>query len=85
MKKNFFTHGHIGFFIVMLALFVSCTNQKNADHQAGMRYLVITAKHHDGFAVYDSDVSDYNIIDATPFDRDPMMQTVYWFWKGKIT
>src|SRR5262245_42872993 len=29
---------------------------------AGMRYLVITAKHHDGFAMYDSQVSDYNIV-----------------------
>lgn len=37
---------------------------------AGMRYFVITAKHHDGFAMWDSDVSDYNIVDATPFGRD---------------
>lgn len=38
--------------------------------QAGMGYFVFTTKHHDGFAMFDSDVSDYNIIDATPFDRD---------------
>ena len=38
---------------------------------AGMRYVVFTAKHHDGFAMWDSDVSDYNIVDATPFGRDP--------------
>jgi len=37
---------------------------------AGMRYMVITSKHHDGFAMYDSDVSDYNVVDATPFGRD---------------
>ena len=37
---------------------------------AGMRYMVITSKHHDGFAMYDSDVSDYDIVDATPFGRD---------------
>lgn len=36
----------------------------------GMKYVVITAKHHDGFALYDSDASDYNIVDYTPFKRD---------------
>jgi alpha-L-fucosidase len=41
---------------------------------AGMRYLVITAKHHDGFAMYPSDVTKYNIRDATPFKRDPMKE-----------
>ena len=41
---------------------------------AGMRYLVITAKHHDGFAMYDSQVSDWNIMKATPFGRDPMAE-----------
>jgi alpha-L-fucosidase len=41
---------------------------------AGMGYMVITAKHHDGFAMYDSDVSDYNIVKATPFHRDPMIE-----------
>jgi alpha-L-fucosidase len=39
---------------------------------AGMGYLIITAKHHDGFAMYDSDVSDYNVVKATPWKRDPM-------------
>ncbi|HEV8149123.1 MAG TPA: alpha-L-fucosidase [Gemmatimonadales bacterium] len=39
---------------------------------AGMGYLVITAKHHDGFAMYDSAVSDYNVVKATPCKRDPM-------------
>ncbi|MFO8014303.1 MAG: alpha-L-fucosidase [Phycisphaerae bacterium] len=41
---------------------------------AGMTYMVITSKHHDGFAMYDSKVSEYDIIDATPFDRDPMKE-----------
>ena len=41
---------------------------------AGMKYLVITAKHHDGFAMWDSDVGDYDIVDATPFGRDPMRE-----------
>ena len=37
-----------------------------------MGYFVITAKHHDGFAMFDSKASDYNIVKATPFARDPM-------------
>ena len=37
---------------------------------AGMKYFVITAKHHDGFALYRSHVSKYNVVDATPFGRD---------------
>src|SRR4051812_23464896 len=37
---------------------------------AGMKYLVITSKHHDGFAMYDSNVDNYNIVDGTPFKRD---------------
>ncbi len=41
---------------------------------AGMKYLVFTAKHHDGFAMYDSKVSDYNIVDWTPFQRDPLRE-----------
>ena len=42
--------------------------------RAGMGYFIITAKHHDGFAMYDSEVSPYNIVDATPFKRDPMRE-----------
>jgi alpha-L-fucosidase len=37
---------------------------------AGMKYIVITSKHHDGFSMFYSDVSEYNIVDATPFGRD---------------
>ena len=37
---------------------------------AGMKYIVITSKHHDGFALFDSKASDYNIVRATPFKRD---------------
>ena len=42
--------------------------------EAGMGYFVITAKHHDGFAMFDSAASDYNIVKATPFGRDPMTE-----------
>ena len=41
---------------------------------AGMKYIVITAKHHDGFAMFKSEASNYNIVDATPFHRDPMKE-----------
>jgi alpha-L-fucosidase len=41
---------------------------------AGMRYFIITAKHHDGFAMYDSKVSDFNVVKQTPFKRDPMAE-----------
>ena len=41
---------------------------------AGMRYVVFTAKHHDGFAMYDSKVSAYNIVAATPWGRDPLRE-----------
>lgn len=41
---------------------------------AGMKYIVITAKHHDGFAMYHSRCSSYNIVDATPFGRDPIAE-----------
>jgi len=37
---------------------------------AGMKYLVITSKHHDGFAMYDSPCSKFDIMDATPFKHD---------------
>ncbi|MDX1636849.1 MAG: alpha-L-fucosidase [Balneolaceae bacterium] len=37
---------------------------------AGMKYITITSKHHDGFAMYDSEVSDYNIVDSTPYGKD---------------
>ncbi|PYQ44831.1 MAG: alpha-L-fucosidase [Acidobacteria bacterium] len=37
---------------------------------AGMKYMVITSKHHDGFALFDSKVSAWDIVDATPFKRD---------------
>ena len=41
---------------------------------AGMKYIVITSKHHDGFALFGSKVSAYNIVDATPFKRDALKE-----------
>ena len=42
--------------------------------QAGVKYIVITSKHHDGFAMFHSKASSYNIVDATPFGRDPLKE-----------
>ena len=39
---------------------------------AGMKYIIITSKHHDGFAIFDSKVSSYDIVDATPYKRDAL-------------
>src|SRR5512146_2874526 len=39
---------------------------------AGMKYIVITSKHHDGFAMWGSKQSKWNIVDATPYAQDPI-------------
>jgi alpha-L-fucosidase len=39
---------------------------------AGMKYIVITSKHHDGFAMFDTKVNGWNIVQATPFKQDPL-------------
>lgn len=41
---------------------------------AGMKYIVITAKHHDGFAMFHTHVDGYNIYDATPWKHDPIKE-----------
>jgi alpha-L-fucosidase len=38
--------------------------------EAGMKYIVITSKHHDGFALFDSQVNDWDIAGATPYKKD---------------
>ena len=38
--------------------------------KAGIKYITITTKHHEGFAMYDSKVSDYNVVKKTPFGKD---------------
>ena len=40
--------------------------------KAGIKYVVVTAKHHEGFAMYDSKVSDFTIVKATKYGKDPM-------------
>jgi len=37
---------------------------------AGMKYIVITSKHHDGFSLWGSNVSDYDVVDSTPYGKD---------------
>ena len=41
---------------------------------AGMKYIVITAKHHDGFAMFKTKASKWNIVDATPYGKDVLKQ-----------
>lgn len=41
---------------------------------AGMKYVVITSKHHDGFALFDSECSEYNMVDATPYKADAIKE-----------
>ena len=41
---------------------------------AGMKYVILTSKHHDGFAMFDSKADKFNIVDATPFARDPVKE-----------
>lgn len=42
----------------------------SAIKDAGAKYICFTSRHHDGFSMWDTDQSDYNIVDATPFGRD---------------
>jgi alpha-L-fucosidase len=41
---------------------------------AGMKYIIITAKHHDGFAMWPTKVNQWNIYDATPWHHDPLQE-----------
>ena len=41
---------------------------------AGARYVTITSRHHDGFSMFDTAQTDYDIVDATPFGRDPLKE-----------
>ncbi len=43
---------------------------------AGQKYIVFTTKHHDGFSMYDTALSDYKITSFTPFKRDPVRELV---------
>lgn len=51
---------------------------------AGMKYIVITSKHHDGFCLWDSQVTGYDIMDASPFKRDILAELAAACKKHKI-
>ncbi|MDB5140564.1 MAG: alpha-L-fucosidase [Mucilaginibacter sp.] len=42
--------------------------------RAGMKYITITSRHHDGFSMFGTKASPYNIVDATPYHKDPLME-----------
>jgi alpha-L-fucosidase len=42
--------------------------------QAGMKYITITSRHHDGFSMFGTKMSPYNTVDATPYHKDPLME-----------
>ncbi len=44
--------------------------------KAGMKYMVLTTKHHDGFSMFQSSLTPYNVADATPFKRDVTRELV---------
>src|SRR5699024_10729107 len=39
---------------------------------AGMHYVLVTTKHHDGFCMFDTETTDYNIVKQTPYGKDPL-------------
>ena len=41
---------------------------------AGMKYIVITSKHHDGFCLFDTDATDWDVVDASPYGKDLLIQ-----------
>ncbi|UKS30949.1 alpha-L-fucosidase [Paenibacillus sp. HWE-109] len=70
---------------IPIAEYEEITGQFRAEHfdakqwvqlakMAGLQYLIFTAKHHEGFSMYDSEVSTYNIVQRTPFGRDPLRE-----------
>ena len=42
--------------------------------QAGMRYIVVTSRHHDGFSMFATKQNKYNVVDATPYGKDVLRQ-----------
>jgi len=52
---------------------------------AGMKYLTVTTKHHDGFCMFDSKLTRFDIVDATPYGKDPIKALADACRKHKIT
>ena len=51
-------------------IFFNAEEWLTAAKRAGMKYIVVTSKHHEGFAIYHSKVDKFNVVDATPFKQD---------------
>ncbi|MGY4385153.1 alpha-L-fucosidase [Pedobacter sp. UYP24] len=51
---------------------------------AGMKYITVTSRHHDGFSMFKTKASTYNIVDATPYKRDPLKELAEECVKGGI-
>ena len=51
---------------------------------AGMKYITITTKHHDGFAMFDSKLTDWDIVDRTPYKKDVIKMLADSFFVGKV-
>ena len=47
---------------------------RRAKEEWGMQYLVFTSKHHEGFAMWDSKCSDYNVVKASPYGKDVLKE-----------
>ncbi len=46
---------------------------RNRPGQAGIKYLVITSKHHDGFCLFNTRATPYNVVTGTPWHKDPLL------------
>lgn len=53
--------------------------------EAGIKYLAVTAKHHDGFCLFDTKLTDYNVVKATPFSHDVIGEVTHAFREAGIS
>jgi len=61
---------HWGIYSILGAVYFDPAEWVSLVKKAGMKYIVITSRHHDGFSMFKTKASDYNIVQATPYGRD---------------